>query len=162
MYPYTFFQIIIYIKTLQNFFIRKAAVKNNVFICMAAMIVSIVIRCSENANHVSSLQTFILLGINIIALFVVLTSICDQIKSELKNSISLHPIRSIRECVYRDIDIKLSCFLYISFLIVVIACIKFRYYSIVGDILSIIALFLSLCDSSLASKVADKILRLLK
>lgn len=136
--------------------------KNNVFICMAAMIVSIVIRCSENANYVSSLQTFILLGINIIALFVVLTSICEQIKTELKNSISFYPIRSTRDDMYEGIDISLTRFLHISFLIVLVICIKFRHYSIVGDILSIIALFLSLCDSSLAGKVANEILRLLK
>ena len=119
---------------------------------MVAMALSIVLRVLDGSNYHPNFFYLITSIINLVALFVVANSILTQTENNIRE-IYKHPFQFNQ----KDFDkrIKLIFSIITILMIVGFAIYLFKFRSSKGDdIISIIALFLSLCDSSLADSIS--------
>lgn len=126
--------------------------KNNVSICMMAMALSIGLRFLDGSNYHPNFFYLITSSINLVALFVVVNSILTQTQNNIRETYK-HPFQSNQKDFNKCIEL-ISYIIKLSMIVgSIIYLLNFR-SSKGDDIISIIALFLSLCDSSLADSIS--------
>lgn len=109
----------------------------------------IALRCIVEANP---LRDRIVSFINIFALLVVVILITERIKKGLISDIkSYHVPLQIERREIRDLSIRLSLRIYIPYAIISILYFLFLSSGLGNDIISIVALGLSLCDDHIVS-----------
>lgn len=115
--------------------------------------VLIVLRCMFEQNPQ---RDSVVSVINIIALLVVVYLITEQIKDGIISAIkSYHVPTEIETREIREITIKLSLAIYLPFAVISLLYLGFFSSGLGNDIISIIALGLSLCDEHIVSIVVS-------
>lgn len=112
-------------------------------------LVLIILRCMVESNPQCVL---VVSCINLVALLVVVYLIVEQIGAGMVESIKeVHVPRQIEEREIREVKIKLGLIIYVPFALAALVYVIFLSCGLGNDIVSIIALGLSLCDNHIVS-----------
>lgn len=125
---------------------------------MVAMVLSITLRILDGLKYQPEHADLMISAINLLALFIVTYSILSGVQNNIQRT-DKAPIQHNREYLYKRVKFISDIAILTLVICMVIYLIAFRSPKR-DDIVSIVALFLSLCDSSLADSISVKILEL--
>lgn len=127
--------------------------KNNIPIFGFIMVILIIVRCSFNSIPQLVL---VIAAINLVALLMVLFSITAQIKEQGSNKINrLGPVKHFANRDNKRFCHMLNCVTYIPYTVISIIYLLWFKCALGNDIISIIALCLSLSDQYIVTLIID-------